>query len=81
MKSKNIEFINEINTAGQIEKFLPTMKIIELDEIQTYKVNKIKKNRNTFGNRIILQSNKFQYFLPMRYSKISDDAFLKINKL
>lgn len=74
MENQNIQLIADLNDIEQFCKFLPTTKLSDLGVDQTYRVVKVKKIKSKFRDVVVLEIEHFQWFLPARYSKMTDDT-------
>lgn len=75
MFEKNNHILNQLNTI--CEKNM--IKVDQMNFFVEYPVLSIKKSKIVSRERIILELDRNQLILPMRYNSLSDDVFIEIN--
>lgn len=69
--------ISELNQLGSIK---PTLKIKDMMRDMQYRILGARKVNTKFGNRVLLQLETHQLFLPARYEQLSEEAILDLNE-
>lgn len=71
------EVSSELNHLGLIK---PTLKVKDMVQDTHYRILGARKVSTKFGNRVVLDLENYQLFLPARYEKLSDKAVADLNE-
>lgn len=82
-QSSNITVLT--STPGALDqlnsfRYKPFIKISSLEQHVAYKIYGARRLLTKFGERVVLELEKDQLFLPSRFDKLSDDVIDSINK-
>lgn len=67
----------ELNKLGSIK---PILRVKDMIEYIWYKIVGAKKVATKFGNRVVLQLENYQLFLPTRYESLSEETISELNR-
>lgn len=83
-QSSNNNISVVISTPGALDqlnsyRFKPFVKISDLEQNVAFKISGAKRITTKFGERVVLELEKQQLFLPSRFDKLSPDVLDKLN--